>query len=200
MITIRCTAKLLKRLRQPSKPPEPAASGNPLGEWYADIRFIDREPFVVMLNAATGASLVLPGRAKDLRKLPALAKDQLRKLFLHFDFDITQPTVAAELAAWDVPPVYARTLDRSLLGTLNRVTFEAWHHFAHFNRSLPDAAAGQWSGLFTHPSLPRHPRIGSNTWRPVDLVRGRLVPENEMQPAGDQPAWIQLIQGSSKLH
>lgn len=44
-ILLRCTAKLLKRLRQPAKPPEPPPSANPLGEWYADIDFIDREPF-----------------------------------------------------------------------------------------------------------------------------------------------------------
>ena len=39
MITLRCTAKLLKRLHQPAKLPEPPPATNPLGEWYADSRF-----------------------------------------------------------------------------------------------------------------------------------------------------------------
>lgn len=177
MIILRCTATLLKRLHQPARPPEPPPSGNPLGEWYACIDHIDRQPFVVMLNAATGAGMVLPGRASDLRALHLHAGEQMLKLFQHFGFDTGHPNVAAELAAWQGPPQYARTLDRSLLGTLNRVTFEAWHHFAHFNRSLPEAAARQWLGLFTHPALPRHPRIRSNTWRPIELVQARLFPE-----------------------
>ena len=52
MTVLRCSAKLLKRLRQPAKPPEPAPADNPLGEWYADIDFIHRQPFVLMMNAA----------------------------------------------------------------------------------------------------------------------------------------------------
>lgn len=70
---VRCSQKLLKRLHLPSAPPEPPPACNPLGEWCADIDFIDREPFVLLLNAATGAVLVLPARAADLKRLHALA-------------------------------------------------------------------------------------------------------------------------------
>lgn len=42
MTTLRCSQKLLKRLRQPAQLPEPLPSTNPLGEWCADIDFIDR--------------------------------------------------------------------------------------------------------------------------------------------------------------
>jgi len=176
MIVIRCTAKLLKRLRLPAKLPEPPAADNPLGEWYADIDFIDREPFVVMLNAATGAGMVVPGRADDLRGLHVHCGQQLFKLFLHYGFELEQPRVAAELRAWDVPPQFAKTQDRSLLGSLRQVKDNAWFHFAYANRSLPEAAARQWEGLFTHPSLPRHPLIRSNTWPPIELVRAALQP------------------------
>ena len=69
MTVLRCTAKLLKRLKQPAKPPEPAPQANPLGEWYADIGFWNRKPFVVMLNGTTGAVLVLNGNAAGLRIL-----------------------------------------------------------------------------------------------------------------------------------
>lgn len=60
MTVLRCTAKLLKRLKQPIKPPEPELQSNPLGEWYADIDSWQRQPFVVMLNVMTGLVLVLP--------------------------------------------------------------------------------------------------------------------------------------------
>jgi hypothetical protein len=176
MIVVRCTAKLLKRLRQPSKPAEPSPSTNPLGEWYADVDFLDREPFVVMLNAATGAGLVLPGRAADLRILHLHAGQQFSKLLTHFAFDPDQPRVREELSAWDSAPCYAKTQDRSLLGSLRQMKDTAWLHFVHHNRSLPEAAARQWNGLFTHPSLPRHPRIRSNAWRPIELVQTRLLP------------------------
>ena len=69
MTILRCSQKLLKRLKQPAKLPEPAPHDNPLGEWCADIGFIDREPFVLMMNAATGLVLVLPGHAEFLKRL-----------------------------------------------------------------------------------------------------------------------------------
>jgi hypothetical protein len=177
---LRCTAKLLKRLRQPAKLPEPAPATNPLGEWYADIDSIDREPFVLLLNAATGAVLVLPGRAADLRNLHLLAGQQLFKLFMRFGFDLNaHPLAGDEIRDWAEPPVVANTRDRSLLGTLNRYRFDAWHHFAYANRSLPEAAASFWDGLFRHPSLAAPgKRYGYDAWhRPLDLVRSRLLQE-----------------------
>ena len=176
---LRATARLRKRLRQPARPPEPEAPpGNPLGEWYADIDFLDREPFVVLLNAATGAGMVLPGRAADLRALHVHARDQFCNLLLHYGFDPDSPLCATELSAWDAAPTYAATADRSLLGSMNRFKDDAWHHFAYVNRSLPDAAAGQWEGLFRHPDLARtRKRYDYSAWqRPVDLVRHGWCP------------------------
>lgn len=52
MTILRCSQKLLKCLRQPAKPPQPAPQHNPLGEWCGDLGFIDRQPFVLVMNAA----------------------------------------------------------------------------------------------------------------------------------------------------
>lgn len=175
MPLIRATAKLLKRLRLPAKPPEPeVAETSPLGEWYADIDFIDREPFVVMLNAATGAGLALPGRAAELRRLHVHARDQLTLLFSHYG--IGGALADAELLAWTMPPHYAATRDRSLLGSLRQFKDAAWHRFAYGGRALPMAAGDQWLGLFRHPSLVKPgERYGYQHWqRPLDLVRVRL--------------------------
>lgn len=180
---LRCTAKLLKRLRQPRKLPEPSPAGNPLGEWYADLDFFDREPFVVLLNAATGASLLLPGRAAALRDLHIHGGQQLFKLFLCFGLDPDTTLAGAELRAWDERPAYANTRDRSLLGSLNRYKLEAWHHFACGDRSLLDVAARQWDGLFRHPAMAQHGRpYGYDAWqRPLDLVHERLIADDLSQ-------------------
>ena len=186
---IRAPARLRKRLRQPAKPPEPATPpGNPLGEWYADIDFLDREPFVVLLNAATGAGMVLPGRAADLRMLHVHARDQFRKLLLHYGFDPEGPLCAPELSAWDEAPTYAATRDRSLLGSMNGFKDNAWYHFAYVNRSLPDAAARQWEGFFRHPSTARAgKRYDYTAWqRPLDLVAARLLPAGLVMPGDGQ--------------
>lgn len=179
---IRATAKLRKRLRLPAKLPEPAAPPtNPLGEWYADIDFIDREPFVLLLNAATGAGLVLPGRADDLRALHIHAGQQFLKL-LHYGFELDNPLCSAERLAWGSPPVYAATRDRSLLGSMNQFKDMAWHHFAYRNRSLPEAAAGQWEGLFRHPSMVTDgSRYSRRAWQtPLNLLRALLLPADVM--------------------
>jgi len=175
---LRCTAKLLKRLRQPARLPEPSPSVNPLGEWYADIDFIDREPFLLALNVVTGAGLVLPGRAAWLRKLHEHAAHQFMVLFRHYGIDATLPGPAAELAAWSTFPTLANTRDRSVLASMNQFKSHAWYQFAHLNRSLPDAAARQWEGFYRHPSFAQPGRrYSSSDWkRPLDLVVSRLIP------------------------
>lgn len=178
MTVLRCTAKLLQRLHQPAKLPEPAPPANPLGEWYADIDFIDRESFVLALNVATGAGLVLPGRAAWLRQLHEHATKQLQVLFRHYGIDHTLPGPAAEIAGWSAFPVLAKTADRSVLGSMKQFREAAWAHFAFENRSLPEAAARQWEGFYRHPSFAKSDRkYGYHDWqRPLDLVVQRLVP------------------------
>lgn len=195
MIVLRCTAKLLKRLRQPAKVPEPVAATNPLGEWYADVDFIDREPFVVMLNATTGIGMALPGRAEHLRNLHVNAGQQFFKLLTHFGFDPAFPACAAELVAWEFPPSYANTRDRSLLGSLNQFKEHAWNHFTYVNRSLPEAAAAQWEGLFRHPSMvAAGKRYSFDAWKqPLSLVAERLLPSEvqlaiDINPSGSEIA------------
>lgn len=176
MITLRCTAKLLKRLRQPAKLPAPPVSANPLGEWYADIDFFARKPFVTLLNASTGAGLVIAGHAESLKSLHTQAGQQFFKILLHYDFNPNWAQCSAELAAWEAPPAYANTADRSLLGSMNQFKLEAWHGFAGGNFSLPEAAASWWEGIFSHPSLPKSRHGGGRYHRPLDLVVEKLAP------------------------
>ena len=118
MTILRCTAKLLKRLKQPPKPAEPSPETNPLGEWYADLDFWRRQPFVVMLNAATGAVLVLPGNAAGLRTLHENALLQFAAICEHFG--LRGAGVDAELGGFHAGFACAATRDRSLLSSLEK--------------------------------------------------------------------------------
>lgn len=175
MTVLRCTAKLLKRLKQPAKPAEPAAQANPLGEWYADIDVWRRQPFVVMLNAATGAALALPGNAAGLRILHERALLQFALLCEHFS--LRGAAVDAELHGFHAGFTFAPTRDRSLLASLNQRKLGLWLGLEHSNRSLADMAVVEWQGLFKHPALGRDPRYNMDYHQPLDLVRKHLAPD-----------------------
>lgn len=174
MTVLRCTARLLKRMKQPARPPEPAPQGNPLGEWYADIDHWHREPFAVMLNGATGAVLVLDGSAAGLRILHERALLQFASLCERFG--LRGPLVDAELQGFDAGFAPGPTRDRSLLSSLNERKHGAWMAFEHQGASPVENAAREWQGLFRHPALGKDPRDNSVYHSPLDLLRGRLMP------------------------
>ena len=181
MTVLRCTAKLLKRLKLQARPPEPQPQANPLGEWYADIDFWNRQPFVVLLNGATGAVLVLNGNAAGLRVLHERALLQFASLCEHFG--IRGSRVDAELHGFHAGFSFANTRDRSLLASLNQRKYGAWTGFEHNGRSLAEEALSEWDhGLFQHPALGREPRHNSHWHRPLDLLRQRLLPAAEVVP------------------
>lgn len=137
LIVLRCTAKLLKRLKQPVKPAEPASQANPLGEWYADIDSWQRQPFVLMLNVATG--VVLPGNASGLRRLNERALLQFASLYEHFG--LHGPGVDAELHGFDAGFAYGTTRDRSVLSSLNQRKFTMWMRLEWNERPLLEGLA-----------------------------------------------------------
>lgn len=172
MTVLRCTARLLTRLKQPAKLPEPEPQANPLGEWYADIDLWRRRPFVVMLNAATGAVLALPGDAASLRRLHERALLQFAaSCAVH---GLHGEGVDAELRGFDAGFTFANTRNRSLLGSLNERKFGLWMALEHTAQSLPEAAARDWGGLFKRPVAGRTTRHSTDYHRPSDLLRERL--------------------------
>jgi hypothetical protein len=180
MTVLRCTAKLLKRLKQPAKPAEPAPQENPLGEWYADLEVWRRQSFVVMLNAATGAVLVLPGDAANLRRLQERALLQFAALSEHFG--LSGAGVDAELHGFHAGFAFAATRDRSLLSSLNQRKHAVWVELEYRDRSLTDIAALEWDGFFMHSALGCNTRRNMEYHRPLDLVRERLMPSAAILP------------------
>lgn len=174
MTTLRCSQKLLKRLRQPAKLPEPPAGDNPLGEWCADIDFIDRQPYVLLMNAATGTLLVLPARAADLKVLHAMAARQLAGLLEVLGID--GPLAQAELDALAQPFAFARNGNRSLVASMNRRKFEVWVQFAHNRRTAFEAALQELETPFTRKEL------GRDYHYAADLLRKHLMPSAKILP------------------
>ncbi|MGB4859193.1 MAG: hypothetical protein WBP11_07660 [Dokdonella sp.] len=180
MTVLRCTAKLLKRLKQPSKPPEPEPQGNPLGEWYADLNFWNRKPYVILLNGATGATLTLNGNAAGLRALHERALVQFASLCAHFGMD--SELVDDELDSFCAGFTFAATRDRSLLGSLNDRKQSAWGWFEALDFSLVEASLREWNGMYKHPSLKTGGRYQPDWHCPLDLLRERLVPQSIILP------------------
>lgn len=174
MTVVRCSQKLLKRLRLPPAPVEPAPADNPLGEWCADIDFIDRQPFVLLMNAATGAVLVLPGRAADLKRLHEMAMEQLR--FLFAACGIGGALVEAELDAWRLPPAFARNGNRSLVASMNQRRYEAWSQFAHNRLTAFEVVLRMLETPFSRKDLGRDFHFAA------DLLRTRLSMASNIVP------------------
>lgn len=174
MTVLRCSAKLLKRLKLPTSLPEPLPQANPLGEWYADIDFWHRRPFVVMLNASTGAVLMLNGNAQGLRSLQERAFLQFASLCE--SFGIRGPMVDAELHGFHAGFAFGKTRDRSLIASIDQRKFGAWMGFEWNETALIDEAVKQWrDGLFRHPALGRNSRFNSPYHDTLDLIRQRLA-------------------------
>lgn len=181
MTTLHCSQKLLKRLRlDPRKLPEPPPSDNPLGAWCADIDFIDRQPFVLLMNAATGVLLVAPGKAADLKQLHAKAAAQLDWVLERCG--IGGPLARAELDALQQPFAYARNSDRGLVASMNHRKFEAWLQFAHHTNNTYDVAARLLETPFSRKDLPGGGRYGFH--HAPDLLRAKLLPSAKILPFG----------------
>jgi hypothetical protein len=171
---IRCSQKLLKRLRLSPAPPEPEPQDNPLGEWCADIDFIDRQPFVLLMNAATGTVLVVPTCAADLKQLHNMAAQQLRFLFAACGID--GALAQAELDAWRLPPAFARNGNRSLVSSMNQRKYEAWSQFAHNRLTAFEVALRMLETPFSRKDLGRDFHFAA------DMLRARLLPSAKIIP------------------
>lgn len=167
MTLVRATTKLLKRLRQTPSRGDPDPGSNPLGEWYADIFFVQREPVVLMLNAATCAALLLPGRAAALRELGLNASLQFETLLRRLGI-VTAASLGEAAALREL--TFARTANRSLVSLMNQRKLEAWIGFHYHDRYLIEAASKLWETPFNRKGGSRQAEFA------VDLVRAAFPP------------------------
>ena len=113
MATLRCTAKLLKRLGIPD-PGEPPPPSNCLGDWFANIVYAPHGHYVIFVSERS--FLPLFTTARDLNNLvPRFLKclDEILNVL-----DVPRNLIERELAATQ-PLSFGRTNSRVVLGSMN---------------------------------------------------------------------------------
>jgi hypothetical protein len=117
MLTVRCTAKLLRRLKvRPEATSE--SSSTRLGEWYATILSVRPAHLILLVNEPTRLAAVLPARGISTlaMRIPAAIAEILREL------GASDETIDLELRAM-AEIRFDRTASRSVLGTMNDYIF-----------------------------------------------------------------------------
>lgn len=117
MTTLRCTAKLLKRLGigNPGEPPPPK---NILGDWFANIIYTRQGHYLLLVSERS--LLPVLTTARDLHKLEPRFVSQLADVLS--SLGIRQELIEREIALM-APMYYGRTNNRRVLGSLTDLVF-----------------------------------------------------------------------------
>jgi hypothetical protein len=135
MVSLRCTAKLLKRLgiRKPGEPPEPTTG---LGDWYANIIYTPQGHYVLCVSERSLLPVVLS--ARDLGSLiPRLQRgvaDVLRAL------GVPERFVELELVQME-PLAFGATRSQTVLGSMNDFVL----NFRYMLPGEPELTLLDWS-------------------------------------------------------
>lgn len=114
MVVIRCTRKLLDRVKPPVMAPVDAAGDNLLSDWYATVLFVRPAWLVAAVSSRTLLPVVVPAApVREVgRRLCGEAAEHLRLL------EAPDDLLLDEIAAMDTV-VYTKTASRRVLGSLN---------------------------------------------------------------------------------
>jgi hypothetical protein len=114
--TLRCTAKLLKRLgiRDPGEPPPPE---NRLGDWFANIIYTRQGHFLILVSERSLLPIVTT--ARDLNRFEERFLRLLRDVLLALK--VPQEAIDRELSLMH-PMYYGRTNSRVVLGSMTDFT------------------------------------------------------------------------------
>jgi len=113
MSSLRCTAKLLKRLKieKPGDPPRPT---NALGDWFANIIYTRQGHFVILVSERS--LLPILTTARDLDNLVPRFLNDLAEVLRA----LKVPTAKIDREIEQMQPIYfGRTNSRSVLGSMN---------------------------------------------------------------------------------
>ena len=119
MFSIRCTKKLLDRMRVDPEPDPPAPS-TVLGDWYANLLRVGKQQFILCVSEKTLLPVLVPAVAAKLlpRRLPEAVFDVLKRLGIRWSaIDREMREMQAALVA--------RTANRRVLGMMNDFAFAA---------------------------------------------------------------------------
>ena len=113
VFTLRCTAKLLKRLE--TRPnPSPPSSTTRLGDWYANLLYVHRRPLFLCVSEVTLLPVVVGARGSEqlATRLAASLGEVLTAL------GVSEAAIREEQAAMSQITI-AATANRTVLGSMN---------------------------------------------------------------------------------
>lgn len=125
MNALRCTAKLRKRIGLEALP-EPGSGIAALGDWYAHLLTVGRQPLVLAVSERSLLAVVLP--ARDLKNLARNFLHAVRERLARIGVD--EAAVEREMACLQ-PLAFAATRSRSVLGSINDFVFQLKARAAH---------------------------------------------------------------------
>jgi len=162
MVTLRCTQKLLRRLRQPLKP-EAQPPTTVLGDWYATL--IHSRPEQIVLGMNERSMLVTIVTARDGKHLP----DRFRERALDQLLRIGVPPALVGREALEMREFhYGPTVNRSVVGCMNDV-LRALPRVYERHRTDEAVEEQFWDWIFSP--------LGSRRPREVALHLFGVVPE-----------------------
>ena len=146
MVVLRCTQKLLVRLKQVGDLP-PVESTTRLGDWYGNILRIGRRQHLLFISERSRLPVVLPIReAKQLGTVfPDAVCERLSTV------GVAVADIADERMRM-LDSAFGRTRNRSLLGTLNDFAFMA--QSGDVRRTEPESPEELMRFLSQTPILP----------------------------------------------
>ena len=113
MLILRATAKLLARAK-PDLDKNPPASTGLLGDWYANLLYVDRQQLILAVSAKTLLPVVIP--AKEIRTLPTRLPTALGEVLA--GLQVPSAVIETELRHM-AEHRYAKTASRTVLGVMN---------------------------------------------------------------------------------
>lgn len=157
MVVLRCTQKLLVRLKRTGESSGQESTTRP-GDWYGNILRIGRQQHLLFISEHSRLPVVIPLR--ETRRLEAIFPDA-----------VCAALRAAGVASDDIADersrmstiAFGKTRNRSLLGTLNDFAFMAQH--GNGRRQEPERPEDLMRFLARTPILPLS---GAN---PIELTR-----------------------------
>ena len=146
MVVLRCTQKLLVRLKQVGDLP-PVESTTRLGDWYGNTLRIGRRQHLLFISERSRLPVVIPIR--EAKHLNTVFRDA-----------VCERLALVGVAAGDIDDermrmselAFGRTMNRSLLGTLNDFAFMA--QCAGAKRTEPESPEELMQFLAQTPILP----------------------------------------------
>jgi hypothetical protein len=117
LLTLRCTQRLLQRLkRKPAT--DPPASTTRLGDWYGNLLYVHKKQLALFVSEKSLLPVLIP--ARELAELPAV----LTSAFVELMGAMGAPRNAVEAEVGRMQELsFGPTANRSVLGSMNDMIF-----------------------------------------------------------------------------